>query len=160
MPSIRLNLLKWLIAPLLIINLIGAGLTYWLAWAPAQIAFDQSLADAAWALVPRLREIRGNIAIDLPQQAEQVLRVDHFDAIYFVVRSAEGKTITGDKIKHHVDRATAMFLVIQETHAGTPWAARAESELKRGYGVELFEVYHGPPRIIPPGTPIPPVPKL
>ena len=97
MPSIRLNLLKWLIAPLLIINLIGAGLTYWLAWAPAQIAFDQSLADAAWALVPRLREIRGNIAIDLPQQAEQVLRVDHFDAIYFVVRSAEGKTITGDK---------------------------------------------------------------
>ncbi len=70
------------------------------------------------------------------------------------------KTITGDKIKHHVDRATAMFHAIQETHAGTPWAARAESELKRGYGVELLEVYHGPPRIIPPGTPIPPVPKL
>lgn len=96
MYSIRINLLKWLIAPLLIINLVGAGLTYWLAWAPAQIAFDQSLADAAWALIPRLREIRGDISIDLPQQAEQVLRVDHFDAIYFVVRNAEGKVIAGD----------------------------------------------------------------
>lgn len=96
MSSIRLNLLKWLIAPLLLINLIGAGLTYWLAWAPAQIAFDQSLADAAWALVPRLRETRGTVLVDLPQQAEQVLRVDHFDAIYFTVRNAAGKTITGD----------------------------------------------------------------
>lgn len=70
------------------------------------------------------------------------------------------KTITGDKIKHHVDRATSMFNAVMETHAGTPWAARAEYELKRGYGVELVEIYHGPPRIIPPGTPIPPVPKL
>jgi hypothetical protein len=70
------------------------------------------------------------------------------------------KTITGDKIKHHVERATAMFHAIQETHAGTPWAARAESELQRGYGVELIEIYHGPPPVIPPGTPIPPVPKL
>ena len=95
--SIRLNLLKRLIAPLLIINLIGAGLTYWLAWAPTQIAFDQSLADAAWALAPRLRDVHGTILIDLPQEAEQVLRVDHFDAIYLTVRDAEGKTIAGDK---------------------------------------------------------------
>jgi hypothetical protein len=70
------------------------------------------------------------------------------------------KTITGDKIKHHVDRATSMFNAVMETHAGTPWAARAEYELKRGYGVELIEIYHGPPPVIPPGTPIPPVPKL
>lgn len=95
--SIRINLLKWLIAPLLAINLIGAGLTYWLAWMPAQIAFDQSLADAAWALIPRLREVQGEISIDLPQQAEQVLRVDHFDAIYFIVRKANGQIIAGDQ---------------------------------------------------------------
>ncbi|MDD5241791.1 MAG: sensor histidine kinase [Sulfuricella sp.] len=97
MHSIRINLLKWLIAPLLLINLAGAGLTYWLAWAPAQTAFDQSLADAGWVLIPRLREMQGDILVDLPQQAEQVLRVDHFDAIYFVIRNAEGKTIAGDK---------------------------------------------------------------
>ncbi|MDP9108844.1 MAG: sensor histidine kinase N-terminal domain-containing protein, partial [Pseudomonadota bacterium] len=94
--SIRLNLLKWLIAPLLIINLIGAGLTYWLAWAPAQLAFDQSLADAGWALIPRLRDVGGTVLIDLPKQAEQVLRLDHFDAIFFVVRTREGRVVAGD----------------------------------------------------------------
>lgn len=95
--SIRVNLLKWLITPILLINLIGAGATFWLAWAPTQIAWDQSLADAAWALVPRLKEINGVISIDLPQQAEQVLRVDHFDSIFFVVRDAAGNTLAGDK---------------------------------------------------------------
>ncbi|MBC7415514.1 MAG: sensor histidine kinase [Herminiimonas sp.] len=95
-PSIRLTLLKRLIGPILLINLIGAGLTFWLAWAPTQIAWDQSLADAAWALVPRLKESDGAVSIDLPQQAEQVLRVDHFDSIFFVVRSMAGNTLAGD----------------------------------------------------------------
>lgn len=70
------------------------------------------------------------------------------------------KTITGEKIKPYVDRATAMFKAISETHAGTPWAARAEYELGRGFGVELIEVYHGPSTPLPPGTPLIPVPKL
>ena len=96
-PSIRTTLLRWLIVPLLAINLVGAGLTFWLAWAPTQTAWDQSLADAAWALVPRLKDSNGAIAIDLPQQAEQVLRVDHFDSIFFVVRDTDGKTLAGDQ---------------------------------------------------------------
>jgi len=76
---------------------MGAGLTYWLAWTPTQIAFDQSLADAAWALIPQLRLTTNHFEIELSHQAEQVLRVDHFDSIYFVVRDNAGKTITGDK---------------------------------------------------------------
>ncbi|MFC5473896.1 sensor histidine kinase [Paraherbaspirillum soli] len=95
-PSIRMSLLKWLIVPLLMVNLVGAGLTYWLAWIPAQIAFDQSLADAGWALIPRLRESGGQVEIALSQQAEQVLRVDHFDAIYLVVRNGQGRLLAGD----------------------------------------------------------------
>jgi two-component system, OmpR family, sensor histidine kinase TctE len=97
MNSIRFTLLRWLIAPLLAINLLGAGLTYGLAWIPAQTAFDQSLADAAWALIPQIKEFRGSLLVDLPQTAEQVLRVDHFDAVFLVVRTADGKTLMGDK---------------------------------------------------------------
>ena len=97
MKSIRITLLKWLIAPLLAINLVGAGLTYGLAWIPAQTAFDQSLADALWALIPQITEFRGNLQLDLPSQAEEILRVDHFDSVFFVVRTADGKTIAGDK---------------------------------------------------------------
>ena len=38
MTSIRLRLLKWLIVPVLLINLAGGALTYMLAWAPASTA--------------------------------------------------------------------------------------------------------------------------
>lgn len=41
-PSIRIGLLKWLLVPLLVVNLAGAGLAYWLAWIPARTAFDQT----------------------------------------------------------------------------------------------------------------------
>ena len=95
--SIRINLLKRLILPLVGINLVGAALVYWLAWVPAQAAFDQGLADTAWALVPRLQIVDEAISLDLPKPAEQILRVDHFDAIYFTVRNTEGRTIAGDR---------------------------------------------------------------
>ena len=96
MRSIRLSMLKLLLLPILAINLVGAASTYWLAWRPTQLAFDQSLADAAWALLPHLRQQDGRVVVDLSGQAEQVLRVDHFDAIYFVVRDNQGATLAGD----------------------------------------------------------------
>ncbi|WP_295996686.1 sensor histidine kinase [Rugamonas sp.] len=96
MPSIRLRLLKWLIGPILLINLAGGALTYLLAWMPAQIAFDQSLSDAAGALGARLAVRDGQWQIDLPRQAEQVLRNDDTDAVYFTVRDAGGGLIAGD----------------------------------------------------------------
>ncbi len=94
--SLRARLLKWLVIPLVALNLVAAGIAYWLAWIPAQTAFDQSLVDTAWALVPHMQESGPSVELSLSQQAEQVLRVDHFDAVYFVVRDARGKTIAGD----------------------------------------------------------------
>jgi two-component system sensor histidine kinase TctE len=96
MPSIRLHLLKWLIGPILLINLAGGVLTYMLAWLPAQIAFDQSLSDATGALGARLAAQDGAWHIDLPPQAEQVLRNDDTDAVYFIVRDSAGRALAGD----------------------------------------------------------------
>lgn len=96
MRSLRVGLLKWLILPLLAANFLGAGLTWWLAWTPAKIAFDQSLADSAWALIPRMREVGGHLEVDLSNQAEQMLRMDRVDSEYLVVRDAKGNLIYGD----------------------------------------------------------------
>ena len=96
MNSIRLRLLKWLIGPILVVNLAGAALTYLLAWTPAQLAFDQGLADAALALAARVRVGPQGAELDLPAQAEQVLRADRADATYFVVRRADGSVLAGD----------------------------------------------------------------
>lgn len=94
--SLRVKLLKWLVVPLLAVNSVAAASAYWLAWIPAQSALDQSLADAAWALVPHMQESGSSVELSLSQQAEQVLRVDHFDKVFFVVRDRFGRTIAGD----------------------------------------------------------------
>jgi two-component system sensor histidine kinase TctE len=95
--SIRFDLLKWLIVPLLIINLLGALLIYVLAWTPAQIAFDQNLADAAYDLRPHIHATTDRLELDLSDQAEQMLRINHSDTVYFVVRDAAARTLAGDK---------------------------------------------------------------
>jgi hypothetical protein len=69
------------------------------------------------------------------------------------------KTLTKE-VAPYMERATEMFKGVIENHPGTPWAARAEWELRRGYGVQLVEVYHEPDPVLPPGTVLKPVPKL
>jgi len=54
-PSIRIRLLKWLVGPILVVNLGAAALTYLLAWTPAQLAFDEGLQGDAAALAARVR---------------------------------------------------------------------------------------------------------
>ncbi|WP_425619377.1 VWA domain-containing protein [Anatilimnocola sp. NA78] len=68
--------------------------------------------------------------------------------------------ITGKVVEPYIERATAMFNAVMTDHPGTPWAARAEYELKRGFGVHLIEEYHGPYKTVPPGTAVIPVPKM
>jgi hypothetical protein len=68
------------------------------------------------------------------------------------------KIITGEKVQPYIDRATAMFKAVIANHPSTPWAARAEYELQRGFGVELIPDYDGPHPI--PTGPVIPIPKL
>lgn len=68
------------------------------------------------------------------------------------------KIRTGDTVKPYIERATAMFQDVIANHPSTPWAARAEFELKRGFGCELIPDYDGPHPT--PSGPIIPVPKL
>ncbi len=42
------------------------------------------------------------------------------------------------------DKADALFKQVQADYSGTPWAARAQEELNRGYGIELHEDFDDP----------------
>ncbi|MES2116162.1 MAG: sensor histidine kinase [Pseudomonadota bacterium] len=144
--SIRLRLLRWLIGPILLLNLAGGALTYLLAWMPAQIAFDQALSDAAGALGARLAQRDGRWQIDLPHQAEQVLRNDNTDAVYFAVRDGAGALIAGDAdfpapaaagpgptaAYDTVLRGEAVRAVALRPAAGGPVIAVAKTLRKRG----------------------------
>jgi two-component system, OmpR family, sensor histidine kinase TctE len=88
MSSIRLRLLKRLAGPIVLVNLAGAGLTYLLAWTPAQVAFDQGLADAAAGLLARAQAGQGTPALvqdGYPQR----------DATWFTVRGPGARQLAG-----------------------------------------------------------------
>lgn len=94
--SIRSDLLKWLITPLVVINFIGALLIYMLAWKPAQDALDDNLAEAAYDLQAHLRLDGDRIKLSLSDQAERILRVNRTDEVFYVVRDISGNHIAGD----------------------------------------------------------------
>ena len=57
------------------------------------------------------------------------------------------RTLVNDpETKQMRERATALYRQTLKDHVGTPWAARAEFELARGFGIELREDYEDPRR--------------
>jgi two-component system, OmpR family, sensor histidine kinase TctE len=81
------------VAALLALGAVGA---YFLSLEPASDAYDQALVDVAIALGERIRGTGDGVAFDLPRAAEQVLRTDKYDAIYYHVRRPDGSALAGD----------------------------------------------------------------
>jgi len=56
------------------------------------------------------------------------------------------KLVTGEDHKALMDEAIRLLKLVIVNHPGTPWSARAEWELSRGFGIELVEGYTSPSR--------------
>jgi two-component system sensor histidine kinase TctE len=78
---------------LLVLGAIGA---YFLSLEPASDAYDQALVDVGIALGERIRSAGHSVSFDLPGAAEQVLRTDKYDTIYYHVRGPDGAGLSGD----------------------------------------------------------------
>jgi two-component system sensor histidine kinase TctE len=81
------------VATLLVLGAVGA---YFLSLEPASDAYDQALVDVGLALGERIRSAGDTVSFDLPGAAEQVLRTDKFDTIFYHVRRADGSALAGD----------------------------------------------------------------
>jgi len=81
------------VAALLLAGAVGA---YFLSLEPASEAYDQALVDVGIALGERIRSSDDAVSFDLPGAAEQVLRTDKYDTIYYAVRRADGSALAGD----------------------------------------------------------------
>jgi two-component system, OmpR family, sensor histidine kinase TctE len=94
--SLRGHLLRLLLLPVAGILAVSSIAAYYLALDPATEAHDASLTDAGLALAERIRSSGGVTTLDLPVAAEQVLRTDKYDKIYYLVRDPAGRPIAGD----------------------------------------------------------------
>jgi hypothetical protein len=63
------------------------------------------------------------------------------------------ETLT-EESKPYIEKATGLLKNVMEAYPGTPWAARAQWELARGFGVHLVPDYDEPyindPKAMPP----------
>ena len=94
--SLRAHLLRQLLLPTATILAVSSVAAYYLALKPATEALDASLIDAGVAIRQRIVVRDGAIVVDLPSAAEQVLRADRYDAVYYVVHDPQGRSIAGD----------------------------------------------------------------
>ncbi len=94
--SLRRSLLRALALPILIALLTGGTFAYLIAEQVVSRAYDQSLLNLAKGIADRVVVEHGEIRLALTREAEEVLRTDTDDRIYFRVRNDHGRIIAGD----------------------------------------------------------------
>lgn len=93
--SLRRQLLGWLLTLLIPLLLVGGiAATFW-AYHFSNLAYDRSLFRAALALADQVVVVNGEVVVDLPQKALDLLEYDKDDWIYYRVVGPHGRTITG-----------------------------------------------------------------
>jgi len=94
--SLRRQLLTWLLVLLIPLLIIGAVNAYFRAYHFANLAYDRSLFRAALALADQVIVVRGEVLVDLPQKALDLLEYDKDDWIYYRVTDPQGNTVIGE----------------------------------------------------------------
>jgi two-component system, OmpR family, sensor histidine kinase TctE len=115
-PSIRTQLLAWLVIPLLGLLLVGTFLMYKLSSDLATDAYDKSLLDSVYEVSSFVAANEsGKIVVDLQPQALKMLKDNPKDKVFYQVLDEKGKIIAGDDelpapdLNERVDSKSAEF---------------------------------------------------
>jgi two-component system sensor histidine kinase TctE len=95
--SLREQLLVRLLAPVVLVTLISSAISYLYAFNYSTLAYDYSLYDSALDIGRQAHALNGQVRIDLPRAALDMLESDKDDNIYYMVNDAQGRFVTG----HH-----------------------------------------------------------
>jgi two-component system sensor histidine kinase TctE len=96
-PSIRRQLMFWLVLPLSLALACSALVAYKLAVDFVTEAYDRSLYDSALDLSRRMRLRQDGLYVDLPPAAADMLEIDELDRVYYSVQSRSGEHIIGQR---------------------------------------------------------------
>jgi len=92
--SLFVELLDWMLAPMLLIWPLGAALTFWIAQGLATQPYDAALAEAARRLAGQLAQ--GRSAADLTAEARSWLQAEDSEVISFQVLGRRGELLAGE----------------------------------------------------------------
>lgn len=93
--SLRNQLLRWLILPLVALVALNAVSLYRNALEAADIAYDRSLLASTRALAERVTVRDGKVVADVPYVALDSFETDTLGRIYYKVTGLQGETVAG-----------------------------------------------------------------
>lgn len=94
-PQLRTQLIRLLLFPLLVLLAADAVVSYRVANAFAQRAYDKALVDVARELTLQVRADAGGLRLDLPESARRILLEDPHDRVYFELADRDGRRVSG-----------------------------------------------------------------
>jgi two-component system, OmpR family, sensor histidine kinase TctE len=95
--TLRRKLLTWLLLPLLILFFLRAGYNYYYGNALSNRVYDRMLLTVAKSLIEQIAYDDSTHRILLSQAAYQILLTDEYDSLYFAIRNAQGRIVSGEK---------------------------------------------------------------
>jgi two-component system sensor histidine kinase TctE len=95
-PTLRGQLLRGLLLPLAAVWILSAVITYYFAKSFSNLAYDRALFDSTRSLAAQIKLIDHQVQVDLPKEAQRILRYDDYDVVYYQVRVPDGKLLAGD----------------------------------------------------------------
>ena len=109
-PTLRSKLLRWLLIPLLLLFLVDAVGSYFIATRLSDRVYDGELMEIARELTLHVTASGAVPAFDLEKDAERTLLLDQYDKVYYAVRAPAGGWIAGDaELRPRANDATAAF---------------------------------------------------
>jgi two-component system sensor histidine kinase TctE len=93
--SLRGQLLRWLLIPLLIMVALNAVSVYNNALDAADLAYDRSLLASTRALAERVSIVNGKVVADVPYVALDSFETDTLGRIYYKVSGIHGEYVSG-----------------------------------------------------------------
>jgi two-component system, OmpR family, sensor histidine kinase TctE len=120
--SLRAQLLWWLLVPLGVLCLAGAGAAYFTVRDAINVAYDKSLSAATLEISDRLRMVGTRPEVDLPPVALEMLDTVDQDRVFYSVswRSSQGDTfMTGyDDLPRPADAPTGRTIFYDAHYRG------------------------------------------
>ncbi|UTY58488.1 sensor histidine kinase [Massilia sp. erpn] len=93
--SLRGQLLRWLLLPLILLEALNAVSVYRNALDAADMAYDRSLLASTRALAERVSIVGGKVVADVPYVALDSFETDTLGRIYYKVTGIRGETVSG-----------------------------------------------------------------
>jgi len=119
--SLRGQLLRWLLGPLLVLVALNTLSVYHNALDAADVAYDRSLLASTRALAERVSIVDGKVVADVPYVALDSFETDTLGRIYYKVTGINGETVSGyadlPPVPANVPRSEAYPALVRFYHA-------------------------------------------